>query len=405
MNSGVIQIIMNRLVFPLLLVAFLSCRKEVSTTDTATTPISESVAPTDSIMAPPDEVILTPDQIRMADIQTGRVEYRNLSQTLLLNGRVMAGAQNRVTISALQGGFVRQVALLPGQSVRKGQVLARIENPDLIQVQQDYAENRARLTYLETDYARQQELSRENVGTLKVFQQTTADLTATRARLGALAQRIRRVGLSPEQAVKGQFVSTYAVTSPINGIITDVPTNLGQYVNPADVIAQLIGTEGLYAELTVFEKDLNSLRIGQRVRVRPSGYNRQEQFARVYLINRTVENDRSVRVLARFENSAGNQLLRPNASLQATLELGNSQTTALPEGAIVASEGKDYIFLQRTNQQANTPYKAIEVRRGVTQNGYSAVVLPGNFDVVKTPVVVRGAYSVLSQWKGGGEEE
>ena len=396
---------MNRLVFPLLLVAFLSCRKEVSTTDTATTPISESVAPTDSTMAPPDEVILTPDQIRMADIQTGRVEYRNLSQTLLLNGRVMAGAQNRVTISALQGGFVRQVALLPGQSVRKGQVLARIENPDLIQVQQDYAENRARLTYLETDYARQQELSRENVGTLKVFQQTTADLTATRARLGALAQRIRRVGLSPEQAVKGQFVSTYAVTSPINGIITDVPTNLGQYVNPADVIAQLIGTEGLYAELTVFEKDLNSLRIGQRVRVRLSGYNRQEQFARVYLINRTVENDRSVRVLARFENSAGNQLLRPNASLQATLELGNSQTTALPEGAIVASEGKDYIFLQRTNQQANTPYKAIEVRRGVTQNGYSAVVLPGNFDVVKTPVVVRGAYSVLSQWKGGGEEE
>ena len=396
---------MNRLVFPLLLVAFLSCRKEVSTTDTATTPISESVAPTDSIMAPPDEVILTPDQIRMADIQTGRVEYRNLSQTLLLNGRVMAGAQNRVTISALQGGFVRQVALLPGQSVRKGQVLARIENPDLIQVQQDYAENRARLTYLETDYARQQELSRENVGTLKVFQQTTADLTATRARLGALAQRIRRVGLSPEQAVKGQFVSTYAVTSPLNGIITDVPTNLGQYVNPADVIAQLIGTEGLYAELTVFEKDLNSLRIGQRVRVRLSGYNRQEQFARVYLINRTVENDRSVRVLARFENSAGNHLLRPNASLQATLELGNSQTTVLPEGAIVASEGKDYIFLQRTNQQANTPYKAIEVRRGVTQNGYSAVVLPGNFDVVKTPVVVRGAYSVLSQWKGGGEEE
>ncbi|MCY7358437.1 MAG: efflux RND transporter periplasmic adaptor subunit, partial [Rudanella sp.] len=293
-------------------------------------------------------------------------------------------------------------------------VLARIENPDLIQVQQDYAENRARLTYLETEYARQQELSRENVGTLKVFQQTSADLNATRARLSALAQRIRRVGLSPEQAVKGQFVSTYAVTSPINGIITDVPTNLGQYVQPADVIAQLIGTEGLYAELAVFEKDLNSIREGQRVRVRvagvqPSGGRGQEQFARVYLINRTVENDRSVRVLARFESSGGNRFrnavpLRPNASLQATLELGNNQTPALPEGAIVASEGKDYIFVQQPIQQTNTPYKAIEVRRGVTQNGYSAVVLPGDFSVIQTPVVVRGAYSLLSQWKGGGEE-
>ncbi len=403
---------MNRLVFSLLLLSFLSCQKQAQTTDATTAPTSTTVAEAqpDSAAAPSDEVVLTPDQVRLAEIQTGRVEYRNLSQTLLVNGRVMAGAQNRVTISALQGGFVRQVALLPGQAVRKGQVLARIENPDLIQVQQDYAENRARLTYLETDYARQQELSRENVGTLKVFQQTSADLNVTRARLSALAQRIRRVGLSPEQAVKGQFVSTYAVTSPINGIITDVPTNLGQYVQPADVIAQLIGTEGLYAELTVFEKDLNSIREGQRVRVRiagvrPSGGQGQEHFARVHLINRTVENDRSVRVLARFENAGGTRLLRPNASLQATLELGNSQTPALPEGAIVASEGTDYIFVQQANQQANTPYKAIPVRRGVTQNGFSAVVLPNGFSVAQTPVVVRGAYSLLSQWKGGGEEE
>lgn len=399
---------MNRLILALFLAFAFSCnRRETQSNDATTAPISATVdeVETDSAAAPSDEVLLTPDQVRMADIQTGRVEYRNLSQTLQVNGRVMAGAQNRVTISALQGGFVRQVALLPGQAVRKGQVLARIENPDLIQVQQDYAENRARLTYLETDYARQQELSRENVGALKVFQQTSADLNATRARLAALAQRIRRVGLSPEQAVNGQFVSTYAVTSPINGIITDVPTNLGQYVQPSDVIAQLIGTEGLYAELIVFEKDLSNIREGQRVRVRVAQGRGQEQLARVCLINRTVENDRSVRVLARFENAGNNRLLRPNASLQATLELGNSQTTALPEGAIVASEGTDYIFVQEANQQANTPYKAIPVRRGVTQNGYSAVVLPDGFSVAQTPVVVRGAYSLLSQWKGGGEEE
>lgn len=396
---------MIRLVLPLLLLTFLSCRKEASTTDTTTAPTSASIAENDSATAPPDVVLLTPDQVRMADLQTGRVEYRNLSQTLTVNGRVVAGAQNRVTISALQGGFVRQIALLPGQSVRKGQILARIENPDLIQVQQDYAESRARLTYLETEYARQQELSRENVGALKVFQQTSAELNATRARLGALAQRIRRVGLSPENAVKGQFVSTYVVTSPINGVITDVPANLGQFVQPSDVIAQLIGTEGLYAELTVFEKDLASIREGQRVRVRVSGAKGQERLARVYLINRAIEDDRSVRVLARFEGSPGTVRLLPNAFLQATLELGNNQTTALPEGAIVASEGKDYIFVQQANEQANTPYKAIPVRRGVTQNGYSAVMLPDDFPIANASIVVRGAYSLLSQLKGAGAEE
>ncbi|MCY7356829.1 MAG: efflux RND transporter periplasmic adaptor subunit, partial [Rudanella sp.] len=117
---------MNRLIFPLLLLPFLSCRKEAQTTDATTAPTLASVteAQPDSAAAPSDEVMLTPDQVRLAEIQTGRVEYRTLSQTLLVNGRVVAGAQNLVTISALQGGFVRQVALLPGQAVRKGQVLA-----------------------------------------------------------------------------------------------------------------------------------------------------------------------------------------------------------------------------------------------------------------------------------------
>ncbi len=392
---------MNRLFLYCLLVLFWSCQKEATTTTDAATTQATPV----SAEAETDEVVLTPDQVRLAEVQTGRVEYRNLSQTLSVNGRVVAGAQNRVTISALQGGFLRQIALLPGQVVRKGQVLARVENPDLIQVQQDYAENCARLTYLESEYARQQELSRENVGALKVFQQTSADLNATRARLAALATRIQRVGLSPEAAVKGQFSSTYAVTSPINGVITDVPANLGQYVQPADVIAQLVGTEGLYAELALFEKDLGSVRVGQRVRVQLADERGRERLARVYLINRSIDNDRSVRVLARFEPGTGSRPLTPNAFLKATLELGNTQTPALPEGAIVASEGHDYVFVQESVREGNTPYKAVQVRRGVTQNGYSAVVLPDGFDANKTPVVVRGAYALLSQWKGAGEEE
>lgn len=396
---------MMRFFLCLLLVTLCSCQKETPTDAANATTAIEAQKDSTTTEAPADEVILTPDQIRLADIQTGQVAYRNLSQTLSVNGRIVAGAQNRVTISALQGGFVRQIDLLPGQTVRKGQVLARIDNPDLIQVQQDYAENRARLTYLESEYARQQELSRENVGALKVFQQTSADLNATRARLAALAQRIRRVGLSPEAAVKGQFSSLYVVTAPVNGVITDVPANRGQYVQPADVIAQLTGTDNLYAELTVFEKDLGSVREGQRVRLQVANERGHERQARVYLLNRAIDNDRSVRVLARLIPGPGDRPLLPNAFLKATLELGNSQTTALPEEAIVTSEGKEYVFVQEAAEKENTPYKAVEVRRGVTQNGYSAVALPAGFEVTKTPVVVRGAYALLSQWKGAGEEE
>lgn len=105
---------------------------------------------------------------------------------------------------------------------------------------------------------------------------------------------------------------------------------------------------------------------------------------------------------------------------------------ALPEGAIVTAEGKDYIFVVTTQsdlekyenrptgtnedssehnrsqsgaEQHGMSFKQIPVRRGVTEGSYSQVTLPARFDLAKTRVVVKGAFAVLSQLKGGGEEE
>lgn len=372
--------------------------------------------------APADIVELTDDQIRIGAISTGKIEYRNLGQLLQVNGRLAAPAQSQVAITALQGGFVRSLPLLPGQPVRKGQVLARIENPDLVQFQQDYAENFSRLTYLDAEYARQKELSEQNVSALKVFQQTASERNQVRSRLGGLAQRLRLVGLSAQAALNGKFSATYVVTAPVAGVVTDVPATVGQYVQPADIMARLTSSQGLYAELIVFEKDLPQLREGQRVSLRLNNEGGRERSGRITYINRTIEADRSVRVVARLDQP--DTRLAPNIFLKATLDLGDSRVTALPEGAIVSAEGKDYIFIATDKraserhdgsatqhkegqmEQHGTTFKQIPVRRGVTEGGYSQVTLPGTLDLSKVKVVVKGAFAVLSQLQAaGGEEE
>ena len=388
---------------------------------------------------PTDVVELTDDQFRIAAVQLGSVEYRNLGQILQVNGRLAVPAQSQVNITALQGGFVRAIPLLPGQPVRKGQVLARVENPDLITVQQEYAETHSRLTYLEAEFARQQELSRENVSALKILQQTTADLKATSARVTGLAQRIRLVGLSPQAALGGKFSATYVITAPLAGVVTDVLATAGQYVQPADVIARLTSSQGLYAELTVFEKDLPQLREGQRVSILLNNEAGRERSGRIMYINRTVDADRSVRVVAKLDQADAR--LSPNTSLRAGLDVGDSRVTALPEGAIVSAEGKDYIFVvtdertpekhdhqdgevergpaegskekqkpgekeQHDRTRLGTTFRQIAVRRGVTEGDYSQVTLPSSLDLTKTRVAVKGAYALLSQLKASsGEEE
>ena len=382
--------------------------------------------------APADVVELTDDQLRIGAVSLGKVEYRNLGQLLQVNGRLAAPAQSQVAITALQGGFVRSLPLLPGQPVRKGQVLAHIENPDLVQFQQDYAENHSRLTYLDAEYARQKELSEQNVSALKVFQQTSSERNQVRSRLAGLAQRLRLVGLSPQAALDGKFSATYVVTAPVSGIVTDVPATVGQYVQPADVMARLTSSQGLYAELTVFEKDLPQIREGQRLSIRLNNEGGRERGGRITYINRAIEADRSVRVVARLDQPDAR--LAPNTFLKASLDLGDSRVTALPEAAIVSAEGKDYIFIVTDEkaperheheegetehsakeehdhkpgekEQHGTAFKQIPVRRGVTEGGYSQVTLPGTLDLSKVQVVVKGAFAVLSQLQAAsGEEE
>lgn len=382
--------------------------------------------------APADVVELTDDQLRIGAISTGKVEYRNLGQLLQVNGRLAVPAQSQVAITALQGGFVRSLPLLPGQPVRKGQVLARIENPDLVQLQQDYAENVSRLTYLDAEYARQKELSEQNVSALKVFQQTASERNQVRSRLGGLAQRLRLVGLSPQAALDGKFSSLYVITASVSGVVTDVLATVGQYVQPADVMARITSSQGLYAELTVFEKDLPQLREGQQVSIRLNNEGGRERGGRITYINRTIEADRSVRVVAQLNQPDAR--LSPNTFLKASLDLGASRVTALPEGAIVSAEGKDYIFIvtderasehhehekeeakhsakeehdhkEGEKEQHGKAFKQIPVRRGVTEGGYSQVTLPGTLDLGKVQVVVKGAFAVLSQLQAAsGEEE
>ena len=405
------------LIFSLLNFFFLaSCREKINKTAASAAEKAEGHQE-----APPDVVELTADQVRLGEVKLGGVESRRLGQALTVSGRLAVPAQSILSVTAVQGGFVRSLPLLLGQRVRKGQVLARIENGDLIQIQQDLAETQSRLTYLETEFTRQKELSQQAVSALKVFQQTTADLNATKARIAGLSQRLRRVGLSPQAALRGEFTSFYVVMAPSAGVVTDVRANPGQYVQPSDVLATLTGSQGLYAELAVFERDLPQVREGQRVTFRLSYETGRERSGRVFSINRAIDADRTVRVLVRPDQPDARLL--PNTFLKASLDLGESRVTALPEGAIVSAEGKDYIFVLtegkihaekagekhpegEEKEGPHTAFRQITVRRGVTENGYSQVLLPSTLNPVTARVVVQGAYAVLSQLKAaGGEEE
>jgi cobalt-zinc-cadmium efflux system membrane fusion protein len=350
-----------------------------------------------------DAVEFTPDQFATAGIQWGKIAPRALSGVVVVNGMLDVPPQNLVSISAPLGGFLKSTDLLQGKAVRKGEVVAVMESSEYIQLQQDYLEQKSQLDFLHEEFNRQEELSKENVNATKTLQQSKASYLSALAKVNGLRGKLQLININPDQLEKtSEIHQTIPLYSPIHGFVTEVNANIGMYVAPSHAIFKIVDTEHLHAELTVFEKDVLKLKIGQKVRFVLANESR-ERTATIHLIGREISNQRTVRVHCHLDNEDTNLL--PGMYLTAQVETGNHETPTLPDEAIVSFEGKKYIFTAPDGAAENgRTFKLIEIKTGIHENGFTEVIVPQEFSP-NAAVVVKGAYDILGKMKNSEEDE
>lgn len=353
---------------------------------------------------PPTEVSLTQAQYQVAGIRLGEPELRTLSTTLPLTGVLDVPPQSRISVSVPFGGYIRSIKLEEGIRVRKGQTLVVLENPEFIQLQQDYLDTKARLEYAQLEYNRQQELSRENVAALKVFQKTSADRQSLQAQLAGLSQRLSLIRINPTALRADRLTRTVSIPSPVDGYVTHVPVNNGRFVNPADVIVELTDIGDLHVHLSVYEKDIARIQSGQVVRFGLGGDGGLSHQATVFLKGKSISADRTITVLARPQRLSADFI--PGAYVAGQVAVSTNPQPVLPDSAIVNFGGKSFVYIleSKTPQPTNYRFRQLEIKPGINQNGYTAVTLPSSIDTKRTPVVTAGAYSLLSQLNNGAEE-
>jgi cobalt-zinc-cadmium efflux system membrane fusion protein len=353
-------------------------------------------------------VELTTAQYQTAGIALGTTTLRSLSNVVTASGMIDIPPQNLVSVSAPMGGFVKKTALLQGMKVKKGDVLAVIANPDFIQIQQDYLETEGQLGYAEAEFHRQEELSRENVSARKTFEKANSELRILKARQSGLKERLRTAGINLKELEKGKIVDYANIISPLTGSVTAVNINIGKYVNPTDVMFEIVDTDHLHVELSVFEKDISKLKIGQLVRFRVNTHADREGLAEVYLINPRINEDRTVRVHCHLlKNDKG---LLPQNFVRAVIETGSSPVSSLPDQAITDFEGKSYIFIEKGKEEEDGKpavflFEMLEIERGASQGGYSQVILPAIMNGKQPGIVLKGAYTLLSKLKNSADDE
>ena len=356
-------------------------------------------------------VELTEAQIKTAGVAFGKVEMKQISGTIKVNGVLDVPPQQLVSVSVPLGGFLKSTELLQGMHVKKGQLIATIENTEYIQLQQDYLEATNQLEFSKADYERQKELARENVNAAKTLQQAKSTFLTWMAKKNGFEAKLKLLNINLAELETGRITSTIRIYAPISGYVTEVNVNIGKFVSPTDVLFEIVDTEHLHAELTVFEKDIPKIKIGQKIRFTLANET-EERMAKVYLIGREITSDRTVRIHCHIDKEDTDLL--PGMYLKAVVETSGASVPALPDEAVVDYQGKKYVFvLGRDNhkevaqegeehQKEGTHFQIVEVQVGVSELGYTEVNLPEGIDT--TTVVTKGAYAVLSKLKNSEEE-
>lgn len=372
----------------------------------------------------PNIATLTEDQIKSIGIEFGVIEQKQLTASVKASGVLRVPNQSQANVNSVYSGVIKSLLVQPGNIVRKGQTIATIANPEFIQAQSQYLSVNAKITFAELEVKRQKELNEGNAGALKNLQSAETELRTLRTLKSTLAQQIQLMGISPERISNGKLISVLVITSPINGVVSNVNVKMGSYVDVTTTVAEIVDNSQLHLDLFVYEKDLPKLKNNQTIHFTITNNPGKEYDAQVYSLGSSFEGEsKAVTVHAKVQGDKAG--LIDGMNVTAVISLEQTTVPAVPSEAIVAVDGQDYIFVlieghtedehkaegkdsvqknskdtqehkEGEKQEEGKTFERIPVAKGKTDVGYTEITLIKEIPK-DAKIVVKGAFFVSAK--------
>jgi membrane fusion protein, heavy metal efflux system len=343
-----------------------------------------------------NQVVLTDAQYKIAAIETTTLSEKNISTVLKINGKIDVPPQNMVSVSVPLGGYLRSTQLLPGMHIIKGQTIAVLEDQQYIQLQQDYLVSKSKLIYAEKEAMRQKELNENQASSDKTTQFAQAEMAALKAITNGFAEKLRMLNINPNTINANNISKKINIYATINGYVSKVNVNIGKYVNPSEVLFELINPKDIHLNIKVYEKDVSKLKISQKIIAYTNAAPDQKHDCEIILISKDVAPDGTAEVHCHFEDYDKNLL--PGMYMNAEVELKSSNSNSLPEESVVSFEGKDFVFIELGNKK----YEMTEVLLGESENNF--VQITNYKSLQNKKIVSKGAYTLLMKMKNTEED-
>lgn len=338
-------------------------------------------------------------QLERAKITVAKAKYQSIGSEIKVNGTIDVPPQNHVSLNMPYGGFLKEITVLPGSHVKKGQLLAVVSNPEFIQFQQDYLEALGKQDYMKEEFERQKTLNAEQVSSNKQLQQAQSDYLINEATIKSNEARLKLIGFNPEKVKQGSITSSVSLYSPVNGSVREVLTNVGKYTNPQDVIMNLTDADDLHVELIVYENDADKVHVGQTILFSVANSLDKWREAEVFLVGSDVREDRSITVHGHLKGKQSDLL--PGMYVNAMLKTDGQKVLTLPEEAFVRHEGNLYVFQLTEDSPEEKAFEMMKVEEGFSAQGFTELKV--TIEQAEKSYATQGTFYLLSALKNTGE--
>ncbi len=343
-------------------------------------------------------VELTDAQLKNTKIETGKIQQKEISSVLKVNGKIEVPPQNMVSVSVPLGGYLKSTKLLEGMHLSKGEVIAVMEDQQYIQLQQDYLTAVAHFSSLEKEFQRQEELNESKASSDKVFEKTQAEYISQKILIKSLSEKLKLININPDNLSVNTISRSINIYSPIDGFVSSTKMNIGKYASPTDILFELVNPTDIHLALTIFEKDIDKLFIGQKILTYNNNQPEKKYNCEIILIGKEISHERSIIVHCHFEQY--DKTLIPGMYMNAEVEIETNSAFVISNDGLVRFEGKEYVFIQTQNKK----YLMQEVATQNSENGFTQISFPEKTDLSNKTFVTKGAYTLLMQMKNTDED-
>jgi cobalt-zinc-cadmium efflux system membrane fusion protein len=340
------------------------------------------------IFAAENAVQLTAPQIENLGIVQGKLTRINEIPVLYAPANVLIPPNNEYVVSASQAGIINQLNAALGDEVKKGDVLAQIDSPNLLSLHSNYLKANSALQLANSTYQRDRTLAQEGIIANRRVQETQSQFNAANLEVKEAKKLLEISGGS----ANGQLNSHLAIRSPISGSVIERMVVAGTRVDNLTPLYRVANLQTLWLEIAIPQERIADVKMGDLVAI-----DNTTLKAEISLLGQSV-NVENQTILARAVVKNAQKKIRAGQRLNVQISKTTTEKVFnVPNTAIAQNDGKAFVFIRNSNGFDVKPVTQMSKKDNET-------IISGDFSGNET-IALKGTAVLKANWLGLGSSE